>query len=163
MRASVDRQDEANRWEDARKPGIGGGRRVAIPLSSVTRLEQIPTGSVEVVGSREVVQYRGDILPLLRLNSYLGAHSDRYDENLSVVVYAAGGRSVAIVVDEILDIVDEDADVRSDIDDHGLVGSALIRDRVVEVLDVRGAILAADPHFYEEREAEPTTPYLEAM
>ena len=144
--------------------GIGGGRRVAIPLSSVTRLEQIPAASVEVVGTREVVQYRGAILPLLRLNGYLGAFSEREGDDLSVVVYSAGGRSVAIVVDEIVDIVDEEAEVRSDIDDHGLLGSALIRDRIVEVLDVRGAILAADPHFYDqpESETEPAT-YLEAM
>jgi two-component system chemotaxis sensor kinase CheA len=128
----------------------------------VTRLEQIPGSSVEVVGSREVVQYRGAILPLLRLNGYLGAVSEREGDDLSVVVYSASGRSVAIVVDEIVDIVDEQAEVHSDIDDHGLLGSALIRDRIVEVLDVRGAILAADPKFYDEVEPERTT-FLEAM
>lgn len=134
--------------------GIGGGRRVAIPLSSVTRLENIPTDQVEQVGSREVVQYRGAILPLLRLNSHLGAYSEREGEDLVVVVYSAGSRSVAIVVDEIVDIVDDEAQVNSDIDDHGLLGSALIRDRIVEVLDVRAAILAADPKFYSITDAE---------
>jgi two-component system chemotaxis sensor kinase CheA len=128
--------------------GIGGGRRVAIPLSSVTRLENIAASSVETVGSREVVQYRGAILPLLRLDRHLGAMSERDGDDLVVVVYSAGSRSVAIVVDEIIDIVDEEADVHSDVDDHGLLGSALIRDRIVEVLDVRAAILAADPKFY---------------
>jgi two-component system chemotaxis sensor kinase CheA len=130
--------------------GIGGGRRVAIPLSSVTRLENIAASSVEVVGSREVVQYRGAILPLLRLDRHLGAISERAGDDLVVVVYSAGDRSVAIVVDEIIDIVDEETEVHSDIDDHGLVGSTLIRDRIVEVLDVRAAILAADPKFYSE-------------
>ena len=144
--------------------GIGGGRRVAIPLSSVTRLEHVPAASVEVVGSREVVQYRGAILPLLRLNTHLGAMSERAGDDLAVVVYSAGGRSVAIVVDEIIDIVDEDAEVRSDIDDYGLLGSALIRDRIVEVLDVRSAILAADPRFYEAQESGEDAPELmEAM
>ena len=71
-----------------------------------------------------------------------------------VVVYSAGYRSVAIVVDEIVDIVDEESEVRSDIDDHGLLGSTLIRDRIVEVLDVRAAILAADPNFYAAPEFE---------
>lgn len=134
--------------------GIGGGRRVAIPLSSVTRLENIGASSVEVVGSREVVQYRGAILPLLRLDRHLGAVSERSGDDLVVVVYSAGSRSVAIVVDEIVDIVDEETDVRSDIDDHGLLGSTLIRDRIVEVLDVRAAILAADPRFYDAPESE---------
>jgi two-component system chemotaxis sensor kinase CheA len=138
--------------------GIGGGRRVAIPLSSVTRLENIAASSVELVGSREVVQYRGAILPLLRLDRHLGAISERDGDDLVVVVYSAGSRSVAIVVDEIIDIVDEEADVHSDVDDHGLLGSALIRDRIVEVLDVRAAILAADPKFYTAPELEAGLP-----
>jgi two-component system chemotaxis sensor kinase CheA len=130
--------------------GIGSGRRVAIPLSSVTRLENIPTSKVELVGSREMVQYRGQILPLVRLDRHLGAMSERQTDDLVVVVYSAGDRSVAIVVDEIIDIVDETSDVHSDIDDPGLLGSTLIRDRIVEVLDVRSAILAADPRFYTD-------------
>ncbi|WP_296606989.1 chemotaxis protein CheA [Nocardioides sp.] len=134
--------------------GIGGGRRVAIPLSSVTRLENVAASSVEVVGSREVVQYRGAILPLLRLDRHLGTMSERAGDDLVVVVYSAGSRSVAIVVDEIIDIVDEETEVHSDIDDHGLVGSTLIRDRIVEVLDVRAAILAADPKFYSDPEVD---------
>ncbi|WP_426245997.1 chemotaxis protein CheW [Nocardioides sp. LHG3406-4] len=133
--------------------GIGGGRRIAIALSSVTRLENIPQASVEVVGSREVVQYRGDILPLLRLGRHLGVDSwgteeQDKDKDLVVIIYTAGSRSLAIVVEEIVDIVDEETEVHDDIADRGLLGSVLIRDRVVEVLDVRDAVLAADPNFY---------------
>jgi len=128
--------------------GIGAGRQVAIPLSSVTRLEHIPAARVEHVGSREAVQYRGAILPLLRLDRHLGSMTEREGDDLVVVVYSADGRSVAIVVDEIVDIVEGEAEVHSDIDDHGLLGSAVIRDRIIELLDVRAAILAADPRFY---------------
>ncbi len=52
------------------------------------------------------------------------------------------------MVEEILDIVDGEAAVRSDIDDLGLLGSAVLGDKVTELLDVRAAILAADPAFY---------------
>jgi two-component system, chemotaxis family, sensor kinase CheA len=127
---------------------IGGGRRVAIPLDTVTRLEQVRSETVERVGSREVVQYRGAILPIVRLDRHLGAFGDSDREVLEVIVYADHGRSVAIVVEEILDIVDGEAAVQSDIDDLGLLGSAVIGDRVTELLDVRAAILAADPMFY---------------
>ena len=130
---------------------IGGGRRVAIPLDTVTRLEQVRSETVERVGSREVVQYRGEILPIIRLDRYLGAYADATRTDLEVVVYAdqrQGGRSVAIVVEEIVDVVDASTVVHSDIDDHGLLGSAVIGDRVTELLDVRAAILAADPAFY---------------
>jgi two-component system, chemotaxis family, sensor kinase CheA len=103
---------------------------------------------VEKVGNREVVQYRGAILPIVRLDRHLGAYGETDREVLEVIVYADQGRSVAIVVEEILDIVDGEAAVRSDIDDLGLLGSAVLGDRVTELLDVRAAILAADPAFY---------------
>ncbi|MCU1669838.1 MAG: histidine kinase [Blastococcus sp.] len=127
---------------------IGGGRRVAIPLDTVTRLEQVRTDAVEKVGNREVVQYRGAILPIVRLDRHLGAYGETDREVLEVIVYADHGRSVAIVVEEILDIVDGEAAVRSDIDDLGLLGSAVLGEKVTELLDVRAAILAADPAFY---------------
>jgi two-component system, chemotaxis family, sensor kinase CheA len=127
---------------------IGGGRRVAIPLDTVTRLEQVRTEAVEKVGNREVVQYRGAILPIVRLDRHLGAFGETDREVLEVIVYADHGRSVAIVVEEILDIVDGEAAIRSDIDDLGLLGSAVLGDKVTELLDVRAAILAADPAFY---------------
>ncbi|HEY4625566.1 MAG TPA: chemotaxis protein CheA [Blastococcus sp.] len=127
---------------------IGGGRRVAIPLDTVTRLEQVRTEAVERVGNREVVQYRGAILPIVRLDRHLGAYGETDREVLEVIVYTDHGRSVAIVVEEILDIVDGEAAVRSDIDDLGLLGSAVLGDKVTELLDVRAAILAADPAFY---------------
>ncbi len=136
---------------------IGGGRRVAIPLDTVTRLEQVRTDAVEKVGKREVVQYRGAILPMVRLDRHLGAYSESDREILEVIVYADHGRSVAIVVEEILDIVDGEDAVRSDIDDLGLLGSAVLGDRVTELLDVRAAILAADPAFYSTRPAALTS------
>ena len=128
--------------------GIGGERRVAIPLSSVTRLENLTESVVERIGNREVIQYRGGILPVVRLNNYLGSYSERESDELVVVVYSVGDRSAAIVVEEIVDIIDEETEFHSDVADHGVLGSTLVRDRIVEVLDVRAAILSADPTFY---------------
>jgi two-component system, chemotaxis family, sensor kinase CheA len=132
--------------------GIGGDRRVAIPLSSVTRLENLTESVVERIGSREVIQYRGGILPVVRLNNYLGSYSQSENDELVVVVYSVGDRSAAIVVEEIVDIVDEETELHDRIADHGVLGSTLVRDRIVEVLDVRAAILSADPNFYEASE-----------
>jgi two-component system chemotaxis sensor kinase CheA len=134
--------------------GLGGGRKVAIPLSSVTRLENFDQSAVERIGNREVVQYRGGILPVVRLNNYYGAISDREGDELVVVIYTVGDRSVAIAVDEIVDIVDEDTEFHAEVTDHGVLGSTLVRDRIVEVLDVRAAILSADPTFYTAFDAQ---------
>ncbi len=130
--------------------GIGGGRTVAMPLEVVTRLEQFPTEDIQQVGRRDVVRYRGEILPLIRLSDHLGGGTGAAGETMPGVVYSSRGRSVALVVDEIVDIVAEGSVVHSDVEDYGLVGSALIRDRVTEMLDVRAAILAADPMYFDD-------------
>jgi two-component system chemotaxis sensor kinase CheA len=134
---------------------VGDGRRVAIPLDMVTRLEEFPVDRVEHVGGREVVQYRDRIVPLIRLGNYLGAFGDEARDSLHVIVYTEQERSVALAVEEIVDIVEERVQVRSDLDDSGLTGSAVIRAKVTELLDVRQAILAADPRFYSRPVDEP--------
>ncbi|MFS3128378.1 chemotaxis protein CheA [Nocardioides sp. Bht2] len=141
--------------------GLGENRRVAIALSSVTRLETFAHTAVERVGSREVVRYRSSILPVVRLGSYYGVMSDRDRDELVVVIYTVGDRSVAMVVDEIIDIVDEVTEFHDDVTDRGVLGSALVRDRLVEVLDVRSAIMAVDPEFYRGEPSD--SDYQEAM
>jgi two-component system chemotaxis sensor kinase CheA len=136
---------------------VGDGRRAAIPMDTVTRLEEIQEKNIERVGGRLVVQYRGQIMPIVRLADLLGAGygSDSGDgdgrpvNGVPVVVSTQGNRSVGLIVEQILDIATERVGTRSDINDHALVGSVVIGDRVVELLDVHAAVLAADPHFYD--------------
>jgi two-component system chemotaxis sensor kinase CheA len=130
---------------------LAGGRQAAIPLDMVTRLEEIPQSSIEKVGGREVVQYRGHIMPMVRLASLLGAYGDgEPSDRVQLVVYTRGERSVGFAVERIIDIATERSGSRSDIDDHALLGSVVVGERVVELLDVQAAVLAADPVFYQE-------------
>jgi two-component system chemotaxis sensor kinase CheA len=163
LTADTERASVVNTSGTSGVPGTGerllvtavGERRVAIPLDTVTRLEEFPRDRIEYVGSREVVQYRGQILPLLRLSHLLGAYSEEAEaETVSVVVYSEGGRSVALVVDRIVDIAENSTTARRDVDEDGLVGTAVIQQRVTELLDVRRAILAADPNFYRDTDAD---------
>jgi two-component system chemotaxis sensor kinase CheA len=139
---------------------VAEGRRAAIPLEMVTRLEEIQADSIEHVGGREVVQYRGHIMPLARLSNLLGAYGEpSSDGGVQLVVYTRGERSVGFVVERILDIATERVGTRSDIDDTALVGSVVVGDKVVELLDVESAVLAADPHFYSAGPDDGSDPY----
>jgi two-component system chemotaxis sensor kinase CheA len=128
--------------------GVGEDRRMSIPLGLVTRLEEFPVTAIERVGSREVVQYRGQILPLIRLANHLGNYAEPDRERVQVVVHAEGGRSVGLLVEAIHDITEDSVTGRSDLDGSGLLGSAIVDERVTEMLDVRSAVLAADPNFF---------------
>ena len=130
--------------------GAGDDRQVAIPLSAVTRLERIPNDAFERVGQREVLQYRGSLLPVVRLDQMLGAMSSTYRDEVEVVVYTREEKSVAIAVTAILDIVEDDVAYHSDIEDIGLLGSTVVKDRVTELLDVEAAVRSVDPDFYDD-------------
>jgi two-component system chemotaxis sensor kinase CheA len=89
-----------------------GTRRLAIPISMVARLEEIPRESIEQAGQQEVVQYRGQILPLLRLAELVGVTTEPGEGPLQVVVYHEQGRSLGLVVDRIADIVESNVEIK---------------------------------------------------
>jgi two-component system chemotaxis sensor kinase CheA len=132
---------------------LGRDRHFALPLSAVARLEELPVADVERSGQLEVVQYRGQIMSLIRVDRYLGdgVGSDTAAEAptmLQVVVYSDHGRSVGLVVSKISDIVHEALAVRRSGARDGILGSAVIKERVTDLLDFEGIIRAADPAFY---------------
>ena len=132
---------------------------VAIPLSLVARLEEFPATAVERTGAQEVMQYRGQIIPLLRLSQILPSSGDAADtvesgNSIQVVVYSEGGRTVGLIVDRIVDIVEEHAAVESLAPRAGVVGSFVTQRHVTDLLDVPAIVRAAVPGLLDAAEAE---------
>ncbi|HTR22968.1 MAG TPA: chemotaxis protein CheW [Terriglobales bacterium] len=143
--------------QDARQTLLlfrSGEGRMAIPLSSVARLEEFQRSAIELSGRREVVQYRGHILPLVRVGEVVECGADptleASESPLQVVVYSQNGRSVGLVVDRILDIVEESLVVEQPGRRAGVLGSALIQQRVTDLLDVEGVVRAVEPTFFQQ-------------
>ena len=128
----------------------GPQRRVAIPLALVARLEEFPQSAVERTEKREVVQYRGEIMPLLYLSHLLDRSTNGTPgggDSVQVVVYSEQARSVGMVVDRILDIVEETLEVKREHQQEGVLGAAVIQGRVTDLLDVPGILRMADLRF----------------
>lgn len=130
----------------------GENGRLAIPLSTVARLEEFPRKAIERAGGQDVVQYRGQILPLIQVSQFLSsaAMGTEQPDPVQVVVYAEAGHSVGLVVSRINDIVQENLIVKRDVPRLGIVGSAVIQNKVTDLLDVPGIIRTADPAFYQK-------------
>ncbi len=146
-------KEQASTGSDQRRTllvfSIGDDRRMAIPLDLVARLEEFPISSVEVAGDREVVQYRGEIMPLVRLSRFFNTNPDE-TEQLQVVVYSHMSRSIGFVVEEIIDIVEERITVTIDPDEQmGLDGAAVVQEKVTDLLDVDAVVGAAAPEALE--------------
>ncbi|MDH5491663.1 MAG: chemotaxis protein CheW [Myxococcales bacterium] len=122
-----------------------GSRPLAIPLQLVSRLEEFPKAQIERTGTCQVVQYRGAILPLVALSSAVSglghAMTDVIANELEqVIVYGDGARQVGLVVDRILDVVHEELAINAIGRRSGVVGSAVIQGRVIEIVDVEGVV-----------------------
>ncbi len=115
--------------------GLGQGRHAAIPLSSVARLEEFALESVEFAGRNEVVQYRGEIMPLVDLPRALGYEVAAGDAK-RVVVYALDGRSYGLCVERIIDVLDCEVKVHRSTARMGILGSAVVQKRVTDFLDI---------------------------
>ncbi len=125
----------------------GSFERLAVPLSLVARLEEFPRSSIEFAGGCEVVQYRNRILPLVLLRDVLeSAAPDRAQttDPVQVIVFNDGDRSVGMVVDQILDVVEETVTARQKSARRGLLGSAVIGKRVTDFLDLNEVIRAVN-------------------
>jgi two-component system chemotaxis sensor kinase CheA len=135
----------------------GTNAHMAIALSAVARLEEFPRKLVERAGGQEVVQYRGQILPLIHVARFLpdGGAAATPPDPMQVVVYTEQGRSVGLVVEHICDIVEETLAVRRDQRRAGIAGSAVIQDKVTDLLDVPGIIRAANTDFYTTTKEQP--------
>lgn len=124
-----------------------GNGRLAIPLGPVSRLEEFDPAKVENIGAAEVIQYRGQILPLVQLWDLFGERRPTpkaiQTENgtfitslLQVIVFGDGQRRVGLIVEEIIDIVQDVFDIKGRSTRTYVSGTVVIQNRVTELFDV---------------------------
>jgi two-component system chemotaxis sensor kinase CheA len=132
--------------------GLGENGRMAIPLSMVARLEEFKRSDIEKSGEQEVVQYRGEIMPLICLSKILlGKATSSDKETLQAIVYTQNNRSVALVADKILDIVEESITVERGSNRKGTLGTVVVQDMVTDLLDAEAVVRENDPTFYDSQ------------
>ena len=111
----------------------GGSEPKAVPVSLITRLEDFDASTIEKVDGRYVVQYRGRLLPLAHAG---GLEDFRQEGRQPVLVFSEDGKSAGVAVDEILDVVEEALDLEMGSERPGTIGSAVIKGKATEVLDI---------------------------
>ena len=81
---------------------IIGGEKYAIPLGNIQTLESIQPSEIKYVQQKEVINLRGDVIPIIRLNEVLGCESTKSaDEEMIVVIVKKGDKMAGLVIDEL--------------------------------------------------------------
>ncbi len=130
---------------------LASGRELAMPLSEIDRLEDIPQGSIEQTEQMQAVQYRGQIMPLLPLSQLLGETPQPIGTNDNVIasevkavkaiVINVDGSHTAIAVREIVDVAEQQGPMRLTNKPGSLIrGAAVIEGKVTDVLDLQSVL-----------------------
>ncbi len=119
----------------------------AVPLGLISRLEDFPVEQIEQLGDRFVVQYRGQLMPLVPFNKNVkigGGDKKRQ----TVLVFSDHLRSMGIVVEEIIDIVDEFVSIETSTSREGVLGSAVIQGKATDIINVTAYLSQGHPDWF---------------
>ncbi len=130
----------------------GSPQPKAVPLALVTRLEEIAVDKIEFSNGRHMVQYREQLMPLVKI---AGA-TIRESGVQPILVFADDGRSMGLVVDEIIDIVEEHLNIEVASSEDGILGSAVIKGMATEVIDVGHFLPMAFADWFSRKEIRPS-------
>lgn len=111
----------------------GAHKHLAVRLDQVNRIEKVSVTSMERAAGKQVLNYRGCILPLVEMP---GAQGNAAQNDTHVIVFRSGGQSFGLIVDEIVDILNEPITLQRVSTVTGLAGSTLIAGKVTDLVDL---------------------------
>ena len=127
----------------------GSTQAKAVPLALITRLEEVDAHTIELSNGRHMVQYRGQLMPLVSMNENVRVKGEGAQP---LLVFSDGARSMALVVDEIIDIVEDHLDIQVGSDNSGVLGSAIIKGHATEIIDVGHFLPLAFEDWFRRKE-----------
>ncbi len=104
----------------------------SVPLGLVARLEEIDLARVESSNGQYVVQYRGQLMPLVLMDN---GQDLATEGRQPVLVFSDRNRTMGLVVKEIVDIVEDKMNVELSTDRPGYIGTAVIGERATDIID----------------------------
>ncbi|MBK8174170.1 MAG: chemotaxis protein CheW [Rhodospirillales bacterium] len=124
----------------------GGEGMKAIPLELVARLEEIDLATVERPQDRPMIQYRGHLMPLVACDpNFAWPREGRRP----VLVFTDRGRSMGLIVEEIVDIAEERLVIELAAQREASVGSIVVNGRATELVDAAHYLTQALPGWFE--------------
>ncbi|MDX8384304.1 MAG: chemotaxis protein CheW [Ghiorsea sp.] len=128
-------------------------QRYAIPMALVERLECLEPERIESSASGEVLQYRGEVITVLRWADMLGqaASHEFIEDDLYCLILSDGGKRMCLQVDEVIDILEIPLEIKKTSESALFLGTAVIQDIATEVVDVFEVVQQADPHWFTQQ------------
>jgi two-component system, chemotaxis family, sensor kinase CheA len=129
----------------------GSPQPKAVLLSLVSRLEEIDCRRIETSDGHHLVQYRDQLMPLLRIDAQAGIKNEGAQP---ILVFSDHGRSMGLVVDEIVDIVEQRLDIEVASERPGVLGYAVVKGNATEIIDIAHFLPQAYADWFRRRDVQ---------
>ncbi|MFN7388879.1 chemotaxis protein CheW [Brevundimonas sp.] len=106
----------------------------AVALGQVARIEELDPQSIEWIDDRSVTQYRGALMPIICVDGKSAAVEG--ETHRPLLVFSRGERTLGVLVDEIVDIVDGSVNYETGQPGAGEAASLVVAGRATELIDV---------------------------
>lgn len=147
--------------ETSAKPPVDSDRLVlmsvsekdhfAVSMDIVSRIERVAVTSIDHVGERKVLQYRGGTLPLLSINEVIQVTQLDEPDHVNIVVFKVYGHEVGLITPHLNDIRQCSINVGEESTGQmGVAGVAVIGGQTTRILDLYGMTEAARPEWFEK-------------
>lgn len=118
-------------------------------LSMIARVNEISPHQVEEIGNKEYYNSQGNIMQLIRLEEYLPVSKEESDKKMYVITPKGSNHSLGLLVRAIKDTVQVDSlTVEEDIQGKGLLGSTLINEKIILLVDLHEVFELSVPEQY---------------
>lgn len=123
----------------------------AIPMAMVARIERIKASEIRIVGNQNLLIYRGNSLPLMRVEESISALPPLEElENLFVIVFRINEREIGLIAPTLRDI--RDIHMRMDertLREPGVPGATVIDGITTRLLDLVELTRAKHPEWFQ--------------
>lgn len=124
----------------------------AIPMAMVARIERIRSDEVKTVGNQNLLIYRGNTLPLLRVEECIQARPAEPDlQHLFVVVFKVNDRELGLIAPSLRDI--RDIQMRIDartLKEPGVLGTTIVDNVTTRLLDLMDLAHHMHPEWFQQ-------------
>ena len=122
------------------------GRRIALPLAEIIRLEKHAGGDVQASGPRRVIRRGDGFTPLADADRLLADSATEITVGgrgtLNVVVVRGSAGDLGITVDRILDVIAAESAIQASLASEGVTGTIALGGLATEVLDLTAPSLS---------------------
>jgi len=125
-----------------------GEQRFAIPMVLIERLEIFPAERIEYSGTSEVLQYRGEVIAVIRWSDLIDSEAQAPSGDVYGLILSDGHKRMCLQVEKVVDILETPLEIKMRSDNPLFLGTSVIEGAATEVIDVFEVVKKVDANWF---------------